>query len=494
MKISNQLSSKDRDFFRLVSQLVFINPFETERGRVAHQIVGRKYKSREVLNKHLGSKVRQKLDSVVFEPRFSWRDFRGEDQELVRIALLYDVYHSSHSEFDDLISRQISRSSEALDVHFADRILALMQQRDFGSEQALRYFEYFYQLRRAWHFIYHGLIGQSQSMTRLKAHLWRSVFTSDAQWYESYLWDRMEDFSTFLVGETGTGKGTAAAAIGRSGYISFDESNNRFSESFTENLIEINLSQFPESLIESELFGHQKGAFTGAIESYSGVFALCSKYGSIFLDEIGDATVSVQIKLLKVLEERSFTPVGSHKKMHFSGRIIAATNKDIDELSDNELFRRDFYYRLCSNVINVPTLRQQIREDPATLELLLNHTIKKITGKSPQELVSAVLEVINREISPNYHWPGNVRELEQAVRCILLNKDHCSEIDGWCETKREPLTKILKGTNVSAQELLLAYCVSLYNEYGTYEEVARITKLDPRTVKKYIQSHSSKTY
>ena len=493
MKRKNQLSGKDRDFLRLVSQLVFINPFETERERVAHRIVGRKYKSREILNKHLGSRIRQKLDRVVFEPRRTWRDYKGEDQELVRIALLYDVYHNSHAEFDNLINRQIDSSPEAQNVHFSDRILSLLEQRAFGSEQALRYFEYFYQLRRAWHFIYHGLLGQSQSMTRLKAHLWRSVFTSDAHWYESYLWDRMEDFSTFLLGETGTGKGTAAAAIGRSGYISFDERNNRFSESFLENFIEINLSQFPESLIESELFGHQKGAFTGAIDSYSGVFALCSRFGSIFLDEIGDATLSVQIKLLKVLEERRFTPVGSHKKMNFSGRIIAATNKDIDELSNNELFRRDFYYRLCSNVINVPPLRQQIREDSATLEALLKHIIKKITGESPQELISAVLEVINREISPDYHWPGNVRELEQAVRCILLNKDRCREIDGWCEIQREPLTKILKGTNVSAQDLLIAYCASLYDEYGTYEEVARITQLDPRTVKKHIQTQLSKS-
>ena len=266
MKREKQLSGKDRDFLRLVSQLVFINPFETERERVAHRIVGRKYKSREILNKHLGSRVRQKLDRVVFEPRRSWRDYQGEDQELVRIALLYDVYHNSHAEFDDLINRQVDSSSEAQNVHFADRILSLLEQRAFSSEQALRYFEYFYQLRRAWHFIYHGLLGQSQSMTRLKAHLWRSVFTNDAHWYESYLWDRMEDFSTFLLGETGTGKGTAAAAIGRSGYISFDERNNRFSESFLENFIEINLSQFPESLIESELFGHQKGAFTGAID------------------------------------------------------------------------------------------------------------------------------------------------------------------------------------------------------------------------------------
>ena len=491
MKRDNQFTSADRDFFRLVSQLVFSNQFETDRIRLAHQIVGRKYKSEEPLYDHLSSKVRQKLDSVVTKKRLSWKAFSGEDQELLRIALLYDAYRSCHKEFDELIAQQINTGHEPLLIPFADRVLTLLQERHFSKEQSLRYFEYFYQLRRAWHFICYGLIGNSPSMTRLKAHLWRTLFTSDAHWYESYLWDRMEDFSTFLIGETGTGKGTAAAAIGRAGYISFDEKKNRFSESFMENFIEINLSQFPESLIESELFGHQKGAFTGAIESYQGVFALCSKFGSIFLDEIGDATVSVQIKLLKVLEERKFTPVGSHKKMHFSGRVITATNKDISELKQDELFRRDFYYRLSSNVINVPPLRKQIREDPSTLEALLKHTIKKITGKSPQELVSAVLEVIHSEVSPDYNWPGNVRELEQAVRCILLNKDHCGEIDGWCEVQKEPLTKILKGTNVSAQQLLTAYCVSLYEEYRTYGEVARITQLDARTVKKYIQSYYS---
>lgn len=492
MKKRVELNTKDRDFFRLVSQLVFSNPFDKDASRVAHQIVGRKYKSRETLFKHLSSKVRQRLDSVVTERRLSWKDFREENQELIRIALLYDAYRTCHTKFDDLIVRQIEAGAEPCKVHFAPEIFSLLKQRDFSYEQSLRYFEYFYQLRRAWFFINHGLVGKSPSMTRLKAQLWRSVFTSDAHWYESYLWDRMEDFSTFLIGETGTGKGTAATAIGKSGYISFDEKNNRFSESFTENLIEINLSQFSESLIESELFGHRKGAFTGAIESHRGVFSLCNPFGSIFLDEIGDATIPVQIKLLKVLEERKFTPVGSHKKEHFSGRIIAATNKDISELSDNVLFRRDFYYRLCSNVINVPSLWQQIREDPSTLEALLMHTIEKITGASPQELMLAVLEVLQKEIRSDYRWPGNVRELEQAVRYILLNKDHCSEIEGWCEIPKDPLTKTLKGTHVSASELLVAYCVALYDEYGTYEEVARITQLDPRTVKKYIRSNSNK--
>ena len=486
----NRLSSRDRDFFRLVSQYVFCNPFDPDANTFVHKIVGKNYKSRETLYRHLGEKVQKRIESAILGKNLLWSDFSGEDQELVRVALLYDTYGLCQTEFDELITRQIDAGSIPCSVHFADHILTLLHNRAFGRDQCLRYFEYFYQLRRAWFFIHHGLIGTSPSMQRLRAQLWRSVFTSDTNWYERYLWDKMEDFSTFLIGETGTGKGTAASAIGRSGYIGFDEKNNRFSTSFVDNFIEINLSQFPESLIESELFGHQKGAFTGAVESHRGVFSLCSEYGSIFLDEIGDASVPVQIKLLKVIEERTFTPVGSHKKMHFSGRIIAATNKEIGELSENNAsFRKDFYYRLCSNVINVPTLKQQLSEDPSTLSHLLSHTIEKIIGESPDELVSAIFEVISREIRPDYHWPGNVRELEQAVRCILLNKEHCREIEGWCSIKKDPLMKYLKETCVSAHELLTAYCSALYEEYGTYEKVAHITQLDPRTVKKYIHAH-----
>ena len=491
MKREPALSSRDRDFFRLVSQLVFRNPFEAGREDYVYRVAGKKYKSKQTLYKHLSSKIRSRLDAAVIGKQLSWKDFSGEDRELIRVALLYDAYHTCRTEFKDLILQQIEAGDEPCIVPFANKTLTLIQQRDFSSKQALRYFEYFYQLRRAWFFIFHGLVGDSPSIKRLRADLWRSVFSYDAHWYEQYLWDRMEDFSTFLIGETGTGKGSAASAIGKSGYIPFDDRNHHFVESFTGNFIEINLSQFSESLIESELFGHQKGAFTGAIEHHKGVFSLCTKFGAIFLDEIGDATIPVQIKLLKVLEERGFTPVGSHKKSYFSGRVIAATNKSLGELHDNDLFRRDFYYRLCSNVIHVPTLRQQIVEDPSTMPTLLQHIIEKITGTSSEELLTVVLDVMQEQISPDYGWPGNVRELEQATRCIILNKDHCSDIDGWCQTRATPLQTLLQGTHVSASDLLSSYCTSLYNEYGTYEDVARITELDPRTVKKYIRSRSA---
>lgn len=474
----------------MVSRLTFNNPFEAETLELAYRIAGERPRSRKSLNAKLFTAIREKLEAIVFNNSSSWKDFSGEDSELIRVASLYDAYHSCSAEFDELILRQVEEGVTPSTVPFAQQTLSLIQARGFSPEQALQYFAFYYQLRRAWYFIFNGLIGKNPSMERLRAHLWRSIFTHDTHWYEQFLWNRMEDFSTFLVGETGTGKGTAAAAIGRSGYIPFDESKGCFAESFMGNFIEINLSQFPESLIESELFGHQKGAFTGAIESHKGVFALCSKFGSIFLDEIGDVSFPVQIKLLKVLEERNFTAVGSHDKQYFSGRIIAATNKPISNLREGSIFRRDFYYRLCSNVITTPTLRQQVNEEPATLETLLKHTLLRIVGALSPELEELVLEVIEREVGAEYHWPGNVRELEQAVRCILLNRNHCSEIEGWCEPYSGVTPTAFHNLELSAQELLSAYCLTLYNKYKTYEKVAEITQLDPRTVKKHIKYQS----
>ncbi len=485
------LDAAERDFFRLVSNLTFSNPFEADTFELAYRIAGGRFRSREILNKKLNAAIREKLEEIVLRKRISWKDFSGEDRELIRVASLYDTYHNCMAEFDDLILQQIEKGVDSCAVPFAQKTLSLLYQRGFEAKQALQYFAFYYQLRRAWYFIFHGLIGKNPSMEKLRAHLWRSIFTHDTHWYEQFLWNRMEDFSTFLVGETGTEKGTAAAAIGRSGYIPFDKSKDRFVESFMGNFIEINLSQFPESLIESELFGHQKGAFTGAIESHKGVFSLCSKFGSIFLDETGDVSIPVQIKLLKVLEERNFTAVGSHKKLYFSGRIIAATNKSIRELREGNVFRRDFYYRLCSNVITVPTLRQQIEEEPSSLVTLLKHTIHRIIGEPSRELEEMVLEVIEREVGAQYHWPGNVRELEQTVRCVLLNRDYCSEIEGWCETPKNVLGDTLHNLRLSAQELLSAYCAALYKKHKTYEKVSEITQLDPRTVKKHIHYQSN---
>src|SRR5262249_37326051 len=142
-------------------------------------------------------------------------------------------------------------------------------------------------------------------------------------------------------------------------------------ESFEASFVSINLSQFPEALIESELFGHKKGAFTGAVEGHAGIFERCSPHGAIFLDEIGEASIPVQIKLLRVLQERHFSQVGAHEQRRFSGRVIAATNRSLDALRAEGKFRDDFYYRLCSDVIEVPSLATRLREDPSELDRLI---------------------------------------------------------------------------------------------------------------------------
>ncbi len=135
----------------------------------------------------------------------------------MRMVLLFECYHLFYRPLDRLIQDQMRKGDESSEVDFSNEALSLLVRRGFKPEEACRFFAIFYQIRRAHHFIAHGLAGSSPCMRELRRHLWNNVFTHDIRWYDRYLWNRMEDFSTLLLGETGTGKGTAAAAIGRSG-------------------------------------------------------------------------------------------------------------------------------------------------------------------------------------------------------------------------------------------------------------------------------------
>jgi DNA-binding NtrC family response regulator len=300
----------------------------------------------------------------------------------------------------------------------------------------------------------------------------------------------MEDFSTLLLGETGTGKGQAAAAIGRSEYIPYDPAQRRFATNFAESFIAINLSQYPEDLIESELFGHRKGAFTGAIDHHQGVFERCSAHGALFLDEIGEVPITVQIKLLQVLQERTFTPLGGHEKKRFSGRVVAATNRPLGELRRGGRFRDDFFYRLCSDVIEVPTLRQRVAESPGELEQLVRLLVARTAGTDDKGLAARVLESLS-SLPRGYPWPGNVRELEQAVRRVLLTGRYAADPAQEAPDEDEALVEKLRAGQLTANELLARYSRMLYRRLGTYADVAKRTGLDPRTSRKYIESEKS---
>ncbi len=483
----HQLSPDDRDFFRLVAGATFSNPFSDEREAMDLEIVGR--------TGPLPRPERVKLLREVVSSRIARLEERGiadlrghsaEDRVLLRTGFLFDLYHRYHDAFDLHILEQIDKGATACPVPFATEALDLLERRGYERDEATRLFAIVFQVRRAFYFIDRALIGRSPCMKDLRRELWNSVFTHDIRWYERYLSDRMEDFSTLILGETGSGKGTAAAAIGRSSFIPFERRKGRFVESFTSSLLAINLSQYSAMLIESELFGHRKGAFTGAIEDHDGVFARCSEHGSIFLDEIGEVSVPIQIKLLQVLQERIFMPVGGRRPHRFKGRVIAATNCPLDELRSCGQFRDDFYYRLCSHIITVPSLRQRLQEDPGELDDLLDHTLARLTGGHDEELATTVRRIIAESIPGDYPWGGNVRELEQCVRRILLTRAYRPE-PGPPPDRAGQLVRAIERGSMTAQELVAAYCALLHERHGTLAEVARRTGLDRRTVRKYVE-------
>ena len=486
------LTPGTKAFFSLVSKAAFANPFSEQRAELDRKISGGSASTpwRDIVPEAV-REVTKRIEKLDAGRSAKIQDFKQTDRDLIEHVFWFDVFHQFVKQFDQLIIDQIAVGEEPIPVPFAKDALSLLTKRGFSRPLASRYFSLFYQIRRAFHFIDQGLIGQCNSMRQLRMNLWNNIFTHDIRYYERYLWDKMEDFSTLLLGPTGCGKGAAAAAIGRSGFIPFDEKKQTFAESFTKTFIPVNLSQFPETLLESELFGHAKGAFTGAVDSHDGLFALCGPHGSIFLDEIGDISEQVQIKLLQILEERIFSPVGSHKKYHFHGRVIAATNKSLDQLRRKGKFRDDFYYRLCSDCIMVPSLQQRIQENPSELEDLIVHTVERITGHKAEELTKAVKEVINKNLGKDYHWPGNVRELAQCVRRVAIKRDYAGDTTvGSQDLKNKLFTEIDSG-KLNAQDLLAAYCTILYQKHGTYEQVSRQIQLDRRTVKKYVNYYSS---
>ena len=482
-----ELGREDRVFLSLVSEAAFTNPFSERRAQLNREISGRvKGDNWLQMVTQVTERVQKKILELQELGGRRIQDFRLEDQRIVTNAFLFDIYHTYNDAFDRIIQEQIANDAETVSVPFAREALRTLKQRGFAPELANRYFSLFFQIRRAFHFIHRGLLGESVSMCCLREQLWNHIFTCDMQLYEQGLWDRMEDFSTLLLGPTGSGKGAAAGAIGRSGYIPFDEQKQAFAKNFTRTFVPVNLSQYAETLLESELFGHAKGAFTGAVATHKGLLSLCGKHGSIFLDEIGDVSPAVQVKLLKVLEERRFSSVGSHDSLTFYGRVIAATHRSLRELRQGGRFRDDFYYRLCSDCIEVPPLQQRIQEKPGELDLMIAHTVHWILGHDNEALCATVRRVIDQRLGPDYHWPGNVRELAQCVRRVIIRRDYSGDPDGDSTESTDDLADQLRGGRLGAEELVSRYCAMLYGRFGTYEEVARRANLDRRTAKRYV--------
>jgi DNA-binding NtrC family response regulator len=237
-------------------------------------------------------------------------------------------------------------------------------------------------------FSHYGIVGRSRSMQDVIHRAERVAETKS---------------TVLITGETGTGKELVARAI-------HDRSAERHMP-----LIKVNCAAIPDTLLESELFGHVRGAFTGANTNKKGRFALANG-GSIFLDEIGTMQAPLQAKLLRVLQEREFEPLGAERTEHVDVRVIAATNRDLRSLVAEGKFQDDLFYRLNVIPIQIPSLRER-RED---IPVLIEHFVRKHaqrTGKAIDKIDEAVAAALQR-----YDWPGNVRELENTIeRAVVLS-------------------------------------------------------------------------
>ena len=486
----SHLTDEMRGFCRLVRAATAANPFMPERDRLNREIGG---PGPGDPFERVEARVGEAVGRLRADGEADIRRFVGGDRELVRVLLLFQVFHEQRAAIDDHIDRQAAAGGRALPAPFAPPCLERLENVGFGPAERAVTLAQFFQLRRAFRFIDQGLVGRSPAMQRLRADLWTTLFTHDFLGYEKRLWNRMEDFSVLLLGETGSGKGAAAAAVSRAGYIPFDAPAGRFAESFTELFVPVTLSQFAESLIESELFGHRKGAFTGAVSDHEGVFGRCRPNGAIFLDEIGELSAPVQIKLLRVLQERVFSPVGSHEARRFSGRVVAATNRPLDALRRSGRFREDFYYRLCSDEIVVPPLRRRLGEAPDEMDDLLRVILRRLCGPAGMELIGEIRAALDRAPGPAYAWPGNVRELEQAVRRILLRGAYRPPEARAPEHEAGGLASALardvEAGSLDARTLIARYCRMLYERDGRFAEVARRTGLDRRTARRHVVAH-----
>jgi len=231
--------------------------------------------------------------------------------------------------------------------------------------------------------------------------------------------------SVLLLGETGTGKELIAKAI--------HQLSNRRERPF----VRVNCGALSESLLESELFGHIRGAFTGAIENRTGRFEAAHK-GTIFLDEINSTTLHLQVKLLRVLQEREFERVGDTRTVQVDTRIIAASNRDLLELAEEGTFREDLYYRLNVVPICLPPLRERAEDIP----LLVTHFLDVYNEQNDRYV--AHIEPAAMEALQNYRWPGNVRELQNYVeRAVVMAQGdelNCSLLPSVVTTGRQPRT------------------------------------------------------
>ena len=498
---------EERPFVAAVSSLGSGNPFLPERIAGEQQALGDEFAPGAPVWRLDSSKLDSNPNSAAIQRRAEAfladvrRRLAGARRVGKEEAQLYEdlVHYVLYFRYEDLFFQEIVAPPLARGEtrrmgffrRFRDDLEHAFDLPDAGlpaAEDPAHLFALFFQVRRAFHHIFRYILGGSMAAARLRAAAWQSIFTQDSRRYRRGLYFRMHEISTLITGPSGTGKDLVATAIGLSTYIPFDPVSETFAEDFRGAHLALNLCALSPTLIESELFGHAKGSFTGATADRAGYLEGRGPAHSVFLDEIGELDPSLQVKLLRILQTREFQRIGEVRTRRFGGKIIAASNRDLATEVGEGRFRDDLYYRLCSDLIETPTLAEQMRDAPDELHNLLVLLARRVVAEEDAATVASEVEAwIATELGDDYGWPGNVRELEQCMRNVLVHGRY-RPLDSrpGAEGPLDQLARQTCAGELNAEELLSRYCTLVYARTGRYEETARRLELDRRTVKRRI--------
>ena len=499
------LNAEEVAFAEAVGRLTYCNPFLPERIAAEQVAAGEAFiphgkvwsikagDDTEAPNvRIISARVEEVTTSIC--KRFHAADARPSRRELslYRDLVVYTLYYRFVDDLLDLVERGLDPATERLECpdlyrrfNRDCRSLLELPGVHLPDEDIAHFFACQYQVRRAFHLTFHWIVGGSMATARLRAAVWQSVFTHDMRRYRRSLYDRMGDLPVLITGDSGTGKELVAKAIAMSRHIPFDWRSGCFASVPARDFLGISLSAITPTLVESALFGHRRGAFTGALEDRDGWLQTCGVHGTVFLDEIGDIAPAIQVKLLRVLETRTFQRIGDVQDLRFRGKLTAATNRDLAREIAVGRFRADLYYRLCGDLVRTPSLREQIGDDPAELRnLTLFLAGKLVPPEEREELTADVLRWIEGHLGTDYAWPGNVRELEQCVRNVLVRGeyqplDHAAHPDG---PMAEFLAKVRAG-RLSLDRLADLYITLVYRRDPNYVHAADSLGIDRRTVK-----------
>jgi DNA-binding NtrC family response regulator len=507
--------------FSLAAKAAARNPFSEERDSLDHAIIGRP----------IGSLSRGAvLQALVVTLSNAFAAIVDKGTTLSpgtpapqRHAFLFFLFHQSLADIDSvlLMEKDSEVSTRRATLQRAKTPQALYERlRLHGSPpaEAAHFVSTFFQMRKAFLNIESFLPGKGSSMRVLREGVWNALFTARLDLLETKLSSRLRDFPILMLGETGTGKSSAARALGESHYVPFSPELGAFRTPHFDAFVPVNINALTESLFEAELFGYRKGAFTGAVESHEGLLSRLGPHSSLFLDEIGDLPERLQVKLLEVLQERRFRQLGSTEAKTFEGRILAATHRNPATLLSTGKMREDFFYRICALKLEFPSLRIRLEEDPDAMRMLVSQTLRRTLGDEVDpSLAEEVVANIEKECPRNYAWPGNVRELEQVVRRWLLTRtvgtafesEHAPALGPLLSTPIQMLGSKIPSKSSSehaphhdfsafvqaacaAGMPLKALSAAVARKYleqeGTLEKAARKAGIDWRTLKRLVES------